>query len=322
MHKSAMRWAWESARLIWIGVLLVIGAPWAGAQSSLVSATPATPITLGQALNITVVVKNTSLFTWTAGNLGASWRIRLDNPSWSAGWSRLQMDSPDDVKKNATASMVMTVSAANLPQVGGTYTVRVNTYYNNMGLSLDAMGGSPQTVSFTINAGNQAPMLAALSNRVVVETNLVSFSATATDADAGQTLTFSLDPGAPSGASMTTNGIFTWTPPVVGAAPQTNQITVRVTDSGTPPLSDSKSCSVVVIQPPRFDAVAPPLGGVMALSWGSFPGVTYQVRSRESVGGGPWLNVTNGLVASGLRTWVTNQVTGPGPRFYQLLLVR
>src|SRR6185436_19179903 len=44
----------------------------------------------------------------------------------------------------------------------------------------------------------------------------------------GQTLAFSLDPGAPAGASInSSNGVFTWLP----FAPGTNNVTVRVTDS-------------------------------------------------------------------------------------------
>jgi hypothetical protein len=78
----------------------------------------------------------------------------------------------------------------------------------------------------------------------------LSFPVGASDTNLpAQTLTFSLDPGYPSGASITTNGLFTWTP---GLAywPATNVITVRVTDNGTPPLSATASFTVVVNHPP------------------------------------------------------------------------
>lgn len=309
--------------LFWTGVLLAGASPWAGAQSSFISATPQTPVTLGQPLNITVVVKNTStLFAWTPGNLGASWRIKLDSPSWSAGWSSLRLDSTDDVKKNTTATLIMTVGAADLPQAAGSYTIRVNTYYNNMGLSLDPMTGSPKTVSFTVTSANHAPVLSALGDQVAVETNLLAFTAAATDADAGQALTFSLDPGAPAGAGITADGAFTWTPPVAASAPQTNTITVRVTDSGSPALSDSKTFNVVVVKPPRLEIELAPDARAAVLSWATFPGVSYDVDFRESVETGPWQTLTNSLPAAGMRTRLTNELGGPSQRFYQVRQLR
>jgi hypothetical protein len=47
---------------------------------------------------------------------------------------------------------------------------------------------------------NSPPTLNPIQNQTVNEMTLLSFIATATDPDPGQTLTFSLDPGAPAGA--------------------------------------------------------------------------------------------------------------------------
>jgi len=51
--------------------------------------------------------------------------------------------------------------------------------------------------------------------------------------------------GAPAGARITPAGRFTWTPQR-NQAPGTNVVTVRVTDDGTPALSDTKSFTIVV----------------------------------------------------------------------------
>jgi len=52
-----------------------------------------------------------------------------------------------------------------------------------------------------------------LATRRLTEETLLTFTATATDADVpAQSLTFSLDAGAPTGAGMTSGGVFTWTP--------------------------------------------------------------------------------------------------------------
>ncbi len=105
--------------------------------------------------------------------------------------------------------------------------------------------------SFTVvvYAPNTPPVLTAIPNQTVYANTLLGFTASATDADQPpQTLTFTLGSGAPVGATITANGIFAWTP-TAAQAPSTNLITVTVTDNGVPPLSNSKSFTVVVYAP-------------------------------------------------------------------------
>ncbi len=79
---------------------------------------------------------------------------------------------------------------------------------------------------------NTAPVLAAIGNRSVSEGSLLNFTATATNPDAGQTLTYSLDSGAPSGATINaTTGVFSWTP-TESQGGASYSVTVRVTDNG------------------------------------------------------------------------------------------
>src|SRR5581483_7117703 len=81
----------------------------------------------------------------------------------------------------------------------------------------------------TNNIYNTAPVLAALSNRVVAIGQTLAFNANAIDNDLPpQTLTFTLGAGAPAGASITAAGGFQWTPT---NAPATNTIFVTVTDN-------------------------------------------------------------------------------------------
>src|SRR5947208_3964094 len=82
---------------------------------------------------------------------------------------------------------------------------------------------------------------------------------TATDEDLpANPLTFSLEPGAPAGASINlTNGVFTWTP-TEAQGPSTNLITVRVTDDGSPPSSDTGSFTVVVTEVNRAPVLTVP----------------------------------------------------------------
>jgi len=94
-------------------------------------------------------------------------------------------------------------------------------------------------------AANQAPVLDAIGNKTVDEETLLAFTATATDPDAGQTLAFSLDAGAPSGAAITAGGAFSWTP-TEAQGPGSYPVTIRVTDNGTPALDDFEPITITV----------------------------------------------------------------------------
>jgi hypothetical protein len=95
-------------------------------------------------------------------------------------------------------------------------------------------------------AVNNAPVLAVIGDNTVYEGSLLTFMATATDTDIpAQSLTFSLESGAPAGASITAGGLFTWTP-TDAQGPSTNLITIKVTDNGTPSMSATQSFMVVV----------------------------------------------------------------------------
>ncbi len=114
--------------------------------------------------------------------------------------------------------------------------------------------GSPalsdfEAISITVSAApNQAPVLGAIGNKTVAELATLAFTATATDPDAGDTLTFSLDAGAPAGATIGgASGAFSWTP-TEAQGPGSFPITVRVTDNGSPALSDFEAITVSVTE--------------------------------------------------------------------------
>src|SRR5262249_3699511 len=126
-------------------------------------------------------------------------------------------------------------------------------------------------------AGNQAPTLGAIGDRTVYQGQVVTFTASATDPDQPQqTLAFSLDPGAPAGATINSaSGVFSW--PTAGVfAPSTNRVTVRVTDTGATPLSDSQTIALIVLVPPGFSVTR--AGSQLTLGWPTVPGHTYRVE--------------------------------------------
>jgi PKD repeat protein len=112
-----------------------------------------------------------------------------------------------------------------------------------------------ETLTITVIEVNQAPVLAAIGDQSGDEGTLISFTASATDADLPpNTLVFSLDPGAPDGAGIDpSSGEFTWTPTEV-QGPGIYTVTVRVTDDGIPPLDDCETITITVSevnQPPQ-----------------------------------------------------------------------
>jgi putative Ig domain-containing protein/PKD domain-containing protein len=100
-----------------------------------------------------------------------------------------------------------------------------------------------------------APVLAAIGNKSVNEEALLSFTATATDADVpANTLSFSLV-GAPAGASITSAGVFNWTP-TEAQGPGNYTFTVKVSDNGVPAMSDEESITVHVDEVNKAPVVA------------------------------------------------------------------
>src|SRR5207249_2822151 len=100
--------------------------------------------------------------------------------------------------------------------------------------------------SVIVNEMNSAPALTVLIDQTVREEETPRRKSTESDADLpGNTLTFSLV-SAPDGVNLNpSSGVLTWTP-TEAQGPSTNLITVRVTDNGAPPLSDTRSFTVNV----------------------------------------------------------------------------
>ncbi|WP_148597944.1 FG-GAP-like repeat-containing protein [Aquisphaera giovannonii] len=98
---------------------------------------------------------------------------------------------------------------------------------------------------------NHPPTLATIANQVVTPGTAVTFKAAATDPDSGQAIVYSLDPGAPTGATIDPKtGAFSWTPTMAQAG-RVASITVRATDSGSPALSASQVVTLNVQDPIR-----------------------------------------------------------------------
>ena len=133
-------------------------------------------------------------------------------------------------------------------------------------------------------------------------------------------MTFSLDAGFPAGASITTGGFFTWTPPV-GHNPATNPVTVRVTDNGAPALFATRTFNIVVVRAPRILSVAITSGTNVTLQWESFAGKTYRVQSKDDLAAGSWNSLGNDVPATGPVSTANDTMGVSQQRYYRVLLL-
>jgi hypothetical protein len=166
---------------------------------------------------------------------------------------------------------------------------------------------------------NTAPVLAAIGDRCVHAGQAVQFTASATDAEsAWQTLTFSLS-NAPAGASINpSSGAFLWVT-TNAAAPGTNLVTVRVADSGLPPLSDTKTFAVFIAGMPQFTGASAIGDGRIQISFYTLPGQIYQIQFKDALSDSTWSPLGGTVSGNGLPVTVYDDMTGHSQRFYRLL---
>jgi hypothetical protein len=114
-----------------------------------------------------------------------------------------------------------------------------STAVDNVG-NVEPAHASPDTVTFisALPIIAQVPDLSVAAGATVAITNIVSNLPT-------QRITFALGPGAPAGATITTNGVFNWMPTCAQGS-TTNPITIWATYMGTPSTSNSMTFKITV----------------------------------------------------------------------------
>ena len=138
-------------------------------------------------------------------------------------------------------------------QQDGTHTITIQVE--------DGSGATDSdTITVTVGEVNVEPVLASVGNKSVDELVTLTFTATATDGDViggtDDALTFSLASGAPTGASITPAGAFSWTP--TAGQVGTHAVTVVVTDGSG--ATDSEAITVTVggsNQNPVLNSIGP-----------------------------------------------------------------
>ncbi|MBS1706181.1 MAG: putative Ig domain-containing protein [Armatimonadetes bacterium] len=265
-------------------------------------------------------------FTLTATPIGSSYDDSTQNSTTGACNSGNTLNSKNEVKLQVSgystdgSSLLGTGTAASLGTnavatgsfpAAGTYFVKVNSSgtFTSSRVQLYKL-----IVAMTPGAGgNQPPVLGAIGSKTVNELSPLSFTATATDPE-NNGLTFSLS-GAPSGASITAGGVFTWTP-TEAQGPGSYSFDVVVTDNGSPNLSDSETITVTVNEVNVAPVVSN--GSDVTINEGTLYSFNYDATDSDL----PAQTVTFSLVnapsgmsiqpSSGVLAWTPTEAQGPG----------
>jgi hypothetical protein len=169
------------------------------------------------------------------------------------------------------------------------------------------------TVSITVNAINDPPVLNSIGNKTVSEGSALSFTATAKDPD--NSLTFSLSGSIPDGAAITGGGLFTWTP-AEEQGPGDYDITVLVTENGAPPLNDSETITIHVLEvnsPPALDLITEKTineGELLSFTAKAYDDDIPANTLVFSLDGGAPEGAA--ITSGGLFTWTPSEAQGPG----------
>ncbi|MDB6034054.1 MAG: Serine protease, subtilase family, partial [Verrucomicrobiales bacterium] len=173
---------------------------------------------------------------------------------------------------------------------------------------------------FAPTVANASPVLGAIADRIVHAGTTVTITNQASDLDAPNgPFTFTLDAAPPGAFINSATGVFTWSAPD-SQTPTTNFVSVRVTDSGVPRLSDTKFFRVIVLGRPRANTTRLQ-GGTIQLSWNSIPGQRYRVVFKNNLNEPDWQPLVGDVTALGTVVNKTDSSASGGQRFYQILVV-
>ena len=196
----------------------------------------------------------------------------------------------------------------------------------NLFTTIVSDGSISATNSFvvTVNEVNSAPVLPVQGNLTLDDLTALTVTNTATDSDIpANNLSYALL-AAPSGSSIDTNGIITWTP-LSAQGNSTNLFTTVVTDDGLPPLSATNSFLVFVnpapvIPQPVIQSITLS-NNIVTVTWSSVSRGIYQLQYNEDLTQANWTDLAPDVHATGTIAAATNAVSNSTQRFYRVWVV-
>jgi len=168
-------------------------------------------------------------------------------------------------------------------------------------------------------------MIPPIPDQSIGEGELLVFIVTATDPDLpAQSLIFSLGADAPAGASISPDGLFTWTPEEA-QGPDTNLITVIVTDNGSPSLTATQRFTAIVAERNRAPEL-PPIpdhivneGELLSFTITAADPDLPSQRLTFTLGAGAAAGA-NLDSATGVFTWTPTEAQGPATNSFSVLV--
>jgi hypothetical protein len=165
---------------------------------------------------------------------------------------------------------------------------------------------------------NQAPALAAISNRTLIAGQTLVITNVASDPDySTQSLTWLLLTN-PPGATLTSNGVFVWRP-AIAQSPSTNSVTVRVADNGELSLSATRSFIITVVRPetPQISGLSV-TNGTFGFQIAGAAGPDYVIWMSSDLAG--WVPVATNVQAAPPFYWSEPAFITNTARFYRVQL--
>ena len=99
-------------------------------------------------------------------------------------------------------------------------------------------------------------------------------------------------------------------------------ITVRVTDNGFPPLSDTSTFSITVLSSATFRVTGVTMdgNGNVMLTWDAEPGKTYRVLYKTDLNQQTWSPIVD-IAATASSLSVVDNTTGDAQRYYLIQML-
>ncbi len=194
---------------------------------------------------------------------------------------------------------------------------------SNVIITVVSDGSVSVTNSFVVMVTevNSPPLLSTIVNRTIHAGSTLLLHCLAQDSNGeSNNLMFSFD-AAPDGATINaTNGQCLWLTTDANVD-TTNEFIVRVTDDGVPPLSDTKSFTVIVVARPFIQDISV-TNELVTVSWSAIDGQHYVLQGSPGLSPTNWSDVGGEVISAGATASQTNSISATPMQFYRVRLAQ